>query len=1003
MGVAGLYQRLKKKGLCPPSVHPSSLPGKTFHIDFLGCYFASLLQQLRTDSSIENGHRVGGTLIQETFGHQCIVHCDGEPTKEKEKAHQERQDKRNKAKIKLEKSLNKMEERSRAGKWTSKAVVKTIEQCLKRMFVVPSATMHAVTNGLATVVTVCHCMFEADMCIANLAPNDPEAVAVSGDSDLLGFEGIRTVLRPLPQNKGYGVYSKEATLKALELPSEAHLAILTTVSENDFSTNVKQLGLARNTEIIAKIPLASPDTMLERYVEIAATRTSEDVSLDQFKNARHVFLDRCVTSTEAHKAHEDLNYKNGMQELQRLKNLRLAMKDQRARSLTISPPFYVARRSTPNPFRPVFKNKKSILAGRKCKDVITCKQHEHQLPPRIPGPRPRPPATKKPIVKKARKGKKKTKPSEKKRQLRSAVVDDHQLRSKFQTKTITIGSVTGRMVDMGLDRHQAETLRTQLQAAVFLLNDIQLRAYYATAIYITHLLDSTQSNSLERMALLNQTIDDAGFMYNLGRMLYHGGASGKGRYTALSTSNARSAAASAQVAYDLFSDMTSLRPLKDDVPDLPITAMSDMAMISVQAALRSHYRNCVFEGHPNPDPDNMSDIDHFFNMNVSGQYCDFPKAKLATGFVVLPEAALLDIFYARDETKKIVQEMLCELARKDGTMNKKKTTEFETFRFKNAAVDYVRNHIGRFMERLFGCAGYASASVQEDVSETRYKLKGSVVTNGLEIHLLAYDTKSPRRRTTSNAEPEENQDQDLANEMDAELEIEGGFTAVEDLDADTKAMLQAQIASGTATIVTQSTPAASEAESSSQTAPARFAVNWRQKSKLLANLEVVLDKPEDRARLTDAIILGVDPGEINPLVITKLDPRQPNERNVVKITRKMQYIPYARYRQALETRKADANIDKAESGIPTFSRATLSRSSWMLKKSWDLKKAQRSLIDLSVKAILRLAGGSEGRKREEGERKVVICIGLASFNSQTGLASKHSRLERQLVLKAGDL
>ncbi|KAF9271081.1 hypothetical protein BGZ68_004281, partial [Mortierella alpina] len=213
-------------------------------------------------------------------------------------------------------------------------------------------------------------------------------------------------------------------------------------------------------------------------------------------------------------------------------------------------------------------------------------------------------------------------------------------------------------------------------------------------------------------------------------------------------------------------------------------------------------------------------------------------------------------------------------------------------------------------------------------SETRYKLKGSIVTNGLEVHLLAYDTKCPRRRATSNAEPEENQDQDLANEMDAELEIEGGFTAVEDLDADTKDMLQAQVALGTATIVTQSTPAvaqdSSEAESSSQAAPATFAVNWRQKSKILDNLEVVLDKPEDRARLTDAIILGVDPGEINPLVIAKLDPRQPNERHVVKITRKMHYIPYAHYRQALEARKVDANIDKAESGIPTFLRATLS-------------------------------------------------------------------------------
>ncbi len=434
-------------------------------------------------------------------------------------------------------------------------------------------------------------------------------------------------------------------------------------------------------------------------------------------------------------------------------------------------------------------------------------------------------------------------------------------------------------------------------------------------------------------------------------------------------------------------------------------------------------------------------------MNTSGQYCDFPKAKLAAGFVILPERSLMDIFYARDNTKKIAQDILCELGREDQTMNKK-GTDLETFRFKNAAVEYVRDHIGRFMERLLGCGGYKSVSVQQNGSECRYLLKGSIVTNGLEVHLLAYDMKCPRRKEAISSNQEENPDQDLASNMDAEMEIEGGFTAVSSLDTDAKDELEDEIASGAATVVAQSTFAvaaqdSSQAESASQAASTTYAINWRQKSKILDNLEVVLDKPEDRAQLTDAIILGADPGEVNPLVVAKLDPRQPNKRHIVKITRKMHYVPYARFRQALETRKAEAGIDKAESGIPTFSRATLSqyfdyilqpassisttttssatststsnsqtilsklltfyRSPWVLKKSWDLKKAQRSLIDLSIKAILRLAEGSEGRKREDGERKVILCIGLANFNSQTGLPSKHSLLERQLVLKASDI
>ncbi|KAF9971361.1 hypothetical protein BGZ75_001881, partial [Mortierella antarctica] len=278
-----------------------------------------------------------------------------------------------------------------------------------------------------------------------------------------------------------------------------------------------------------------------------------------------------ATPLEAPPARHASDFSDGAAELERLMQMRVAMKAQRAKSLMTSPPFYVARKSHPNQFRPVFRSKKSILAGRKYSDVTKSKLHDHQLPPRIPGRRPRPPAAKKPIVKKARKGKKKTKPSEKKRQLRPAVVDDHQLRSRFQTKALTIGSVTGRIVNMGLDRQKAEILRRQLQAAVFLLNDIQLRAYYATAIYTTHLLDNTLPNSPTRMALLNQIIDDAGFMYNLGRMLYHGGASGKGGYAAKATST-RPAAESAKEAYSLFSEMTKLPPLKQDVPDLPITA-----------------------------------------------------------------------------------------------------------------------------------------------------------------------------------------------------------------------------------------------------------------------------------------------------------------------------------------------------------------------------------------------------------------------------------------------
>ncbi|KAF9936724.1 hypothetical protein BGZ70_006741, partial [Mortierella alpina] len=160
--------------------------------------------------------------------------------------------------------------------------------------------------------------------------------------------------------------------------------------------------------------------------------------------------------------------------------------------------------------------------------------------------------------------------------------------------------------------------------------------------------------------------------------------------------------------------------------------------------------------------------------------------------------------------------------------------------------------------RLFGCGGYASASVQQDASSSHYLLKGSIVTNGLEVHLLAYDTRCPRRKSAQEEKPDHNQD--LVRDMDDELDIEAGFTAMSDIDADNN-LTVAESASASACQATSAsqTTSASQATPASQAAP--YTVNWRQRSKLLDNLENALEKPEDRARLKDAIILGADPGE----------------------------------------------------------------------------------------------------------------------------------------------
>jgi len=70
---------------------------------------------------------------------------------------------------------------------------------------------------------------------------------------------------------------------------------------------------------------------------------------------------------------------------------------------------------------------------------------------------------------------------------------------------------------------------------------------------------------------------------------------------------------------------------------------------------------------------------------------------------------------------------------------------------------------------------------------------------------------------------------------------------------------------------------------------------------------------------------------------------------------------------------------------------------WMLKRKWDLQKAQQRAIDLAVDQIFKLAGVSSGKARSDTGPTVVFALGLGSFNSGKGLPSKHGPLERRFT------
>lgn len=66
------------------------------------------------------------------------------------------------------------------------------------------------------------------------------------------------------------------------------------------------------------------------------------------------------------------------------------------------------------------------------------------------------------------------------------------------------------------------------------------------------------------------------------------------------------------------------------------------------------------------------------------------------------------------------------------------------------------------MDRPFGHNGYRNVSLQDQTDQaTKYKLKGTICTNGLVCHLLAYDTSVLRPKAArENSQEDDNEDMD---------------------------------------------------------------------------------------------------------------------------------------------------------------------------------------------------------------------------------------------------
>ncbi|ORZ21924.1 hypothetical protein BCR41DRAFT_350238 [Lobosporangium transversale] len=350
----------------------------------------------------------------------------------------------------------------------------------------------------------------------------------------------------------------------------------------------------------------------------------------------------------------------------------------------------------------------------------------------------------------------------------------------------------------------------------------------------------------------------------------------------------------------------------------------------------------------------MSDIEFFLRENKKvKKYSDFPTSPWSPGYVYLSEHALVDTLWANEDTKQLLERIL-------PLDNPSKTAMFECVQgTKGVLIQALFCDIGG--DRMV--LGYRDkVSLQsQDKDLTRFKLKGTVSTNGLVLNLLAYDTTQTKKRQQQSDVDEEDPSQ--------ELELSQGFLNT----------------------------TCSEAAGEDLTDEDYANINWKRSSKLLENVELTFNKPGRCPSVNTTTIVGCDTGIVNALTFSSLDPHNPNLRQKVKVRSRFLYLPVLRFNHLLNKRKREKGMIEVESAIPVFGRDTYNEYfQWMNEESQTQigSKNLDVLQEFYESSYVRLRGAASV---EDARGKGVLFVGLGSVESSKGVPSKHTAITRHLV------
>ncbi|KAI8353383.1 hypothetical protein B0O80DRAFT_67080 [Mortierella sp. GBAus27b] len=252
MGIVGLWQFLRHQGYEPRISTPANTDHgpNTVRVDVLASFY-SAIRYAYTHLSQDTAHAfVERAIVGRGVPHTSVLYLDGSCPDEKINTQEKRAKLRSSAAFRAIAHLDELEQCIKNERRVRKRHFVKINRNINAAFYwSPNARASFASYMRAKNWTVRECSFEADVAIARDCM--PQDVVISSDSDMLGYDTVATIWRPISKDRSL-IYDIQDVLKQLQI-SRQQLTALCIVSRNDYNCNIPRLGPMTNYDIIRSI------------------------------------------------------------------------------------------------------------------------------------------------------------------------------------------------------------------------------------------------------------------------------------------------------------------------------------------------------------------------------------------------------------------------------------------------------------------------------------------------------------------------------------------------------------------------------------------------------------------------------------------------------------------------------------------------------------------------------------------------------------------------------